>query len=92
MNTHNMQKFIEDLTHEISNLERRYKSELNGVMERASNAALRATVDSHFGFNLAATAQNIAEITAKIEQTKMILNDLKSRVAIEESVAKVLDR
>lgn len=76
-----MTLLTEQLLAELSNLKRRYISELEGIADRALSAVADAkriggVYSTHVPFNLSANCQNLAELAAKIEQTQMILRTI----------------
>jgi hypothetical protein len=78
-----MNKFIADLEQELVNLRQRYDLAIKNAQQLLVDAAKRPT-STHTGHNLASRASELSEIAAKIEQTTMILNDLKSRLRVAE--------
>lgn len=74
-------KFVADLEKEIANLEARRASEV----ERGQRMLAEGLGSGrHLGHNLGNVANEISEFAAKIEQTQMILADLRNRVAFAE--------
>jgi hypothetical protein len=74
-----MTKFITDLEKEIANLSRRRELEI----ESARGILAGNFGATHMGHNLASAATNISQLTAKIEQTEMVLRSLRTYVEME---------
>jgi septal ring factor EnvC (AmiA/AmiB activator) len=80
-----MAKMIEALEREIENLKARHRSEIQRGQRMLEEAIARdGDPSTHLGHNLGAVANEISELAAKIEQTQMILRDLKTRVEFAE--------
>lgn len=71
-----LSKFVADLEREIENLKERREHEL----ETARKILSGNYGERHRGHNLGNAGNEISELSAKIEQTQMILSDLRARI------------
>ena len=74
-----MKKMIEAMEQEVANLVARRTM----AIEHAIRLLQADATSSHLGHNLGNRANEISEINAKLEQTVMILADMRARVALE---------
>lgn len=74
---------IDDLTRELRNLKNQYKGTLDVMAERVADAVaklgtpeggeLGGRVSTHDGFNMGATASELATLAGKIAQTENVI-------------------
>jgi len=73
---------IEDMKRELANLKRSYANELDRMRGRVRDAQTKLEGDrfsDHDAFNMAATAQNLAVLAGKIEQTANVIRWMEAK-------------
>ena len=77
-----MEKLLAALEAESANLNARRTAEI----DRAKRMLEQESNSRHLGHNLGNAANEISELAARIEQTQMVLRDLKTRIEFAEAV------